>query len=102
MLYEGLNMGNPAAYSASKGGLIQLSRWLATSMAPNVRVNSISPGGLLRGQPDKFIDKYSSKTPLGRMGNEDDIRGAIGYLASDLSKYVTGENIHVDGGWSIW
>lgn len=101
-LYEDSNMGNPAAYSASKGGLIQLSRWLATSMAPNVRVNTISPGGLLRGQPDKFIDKYSSKTPLGRMGNEDDIRGAIGYLASDLSKYVTGENIHVDGGWSIW
>jgi NAD(P)-dependent dehydrogenase (short-subunit alcohol dehydrogenase family) len=101
-LYEDLDMGNPAAYSASKAGLIQLTKWLATTMAPNVRVNSISPGGILRGQPDKFIERYSSKTPLGRMASEDDLRGSIGYLASNLSKYVTGQNIHVDGGWSSW
>ena len=53
-LYEGTAMGNPAAYGASKGGLLQLTRWLATTMAPTVRVNSITPGGLWRNQPDEF------------------------------------------------
>jgi NAD(P)-dependent dehydrogenase (short-subunit alcohol dehydrogenase family) len=65
-------------------------------------VNTISPGGIYRGQPDNFVERYASKTPLGRMATEDDIRGAIGYLASDLSKYVTGQNLHIDGGWSAW
>ncbi len=101
-LYEGTKLANPAAYSASKGGLVQLSRWLATTIAPKIRVNTISPGGIYRGQPDNFVERYASKTPLGRMATEDDIRGAIGYLASDLSKYVTGQNLHIDGGWSAW
>lgn len=101
-LYEGTTMGNPAAYAASKGGLIQLTRWLATTLAPDIRVNSISPGGVTRGQPQKFIDRYSERTPLGRMATEDDYRGAIAYLASDLSSYVTGQNLAVDGGWGVW
>lgn len=101
-LYEGTNMGNPAAYGASKGGLIQLTRWLATTIAPNVRVNAISPGGIFRHQPDKFVTRYNSRTPLGRMATEDDFRGVVAYLASDLSKYVTGQNVAVDGGWGIW
>ena len=62
-LYEGANMGNPAAYGVSKGGLIQLTRWLATTIAPDVRVNSISPGGIYRGQPEEFVSKYSNRTP---------------------------------------
>jgi len=99
-LYEDTNMGNPAAYSASKGGLIQLTKWLAVNMAPSVRVNSISPGGIERDQPKAFIEKYQAKTPLGRMGSEEDLKGSIIFLASDLSKYVTGQNIIVDGGWS--
>jgi len=101
-LYEGTEMGNPAAYAASKGGLIQLTRWLATTLAPQVRVNTISPGGVLRNQSKVFIDRYESRTPLGRMGVEDDFRGAIAYLSSDLSGYVTGHNLKVDGGWGIW
>lgn len=101
-LYEGTAMGNPAAYSASKGGLIQLSRWLATTMAPHVRVNAISPGGIFRNQPQLFVDRYIAKTPLKRMANEDDFRGAIAYLASDLSKYVTGHNLVIDGGFCSW
>ena len=99
-LYEDTSMGNPAAYSASKGGLIQLTKWLAVNMAPSVRVNSISPGGIERNQPKAFIEKYQAKTPLGRMGSEEDLKGSIIFLASDLSKYVTGQNIIVDGGWS--
>ena len=95
-------MGNPAAYAASKGGVVQLSRWLSTTVAPDVRVNTVSPGGIRRNQPESFINKYEAKTPLGRMGTEEDFVGIIGYLASDLSSYVTGQNILVDGGWSVW
>jgi len=101
-LYEGTEMGNPAAYAASKGGLVQLTRWLATTLAPDVRVNTISPGGVFRNQTDVFVKRYESRTPLGRMATEEDFKGAIAYLASDLSAYVTGENLMVDGGWSVW
>jgi NAD(P)-dependent dehydrogenase (short-subunit alcohol dehydrogenase family) len=101
-LYEDTNMSNPAAYGASKGGLIQLTRWLATTIAPEVRVNSISPGGIFRNQPELFVKRYLEKTPLRRMASEDDIRGAIAFLASDMSRYVTGQNLVVDGGWGTW
>jgi len=98
-LYEDTNMGNPAGYSASKGGLIQLTKWLSTTVAPNIRVNSISPGGVRRNQPNAFVERYKSKTPLKRMATEEDFKGVIAYLASDLSSYVTGQNIVIDGGW---
>jgi NAD(P)-dependent dehydrogenase (short-subunit alcohol dehydrogenase family) len=101
-LYEGTSMGNPVAYAAAKGGLTQMTRWLATSLAPDVRVNCISPGGVWREQPEKFHKRYIAKTPLQRMASEDDLKGAIIYLASDLSKYVTGQNLVVDGGWTVW
>ncbi len=101
-LYENTAMGNPAAYAASKGGVIQLTRWLSTTLAPHIRVNAISPGGLKRGQPDVFQKKYITRTPLGRMGTEEDFKGITAYLASDLSLYVTGQNIMVDGGWTAW
>jgi NAD(P)-dependent dehydrogenase (short-subunit alcohol dehydrogenase family) len=101
-LYEGTSMGNPAAYAASKGGLVQLTRWLATTLAPDVRVNTISPGGVFRNQPDAFVKRYEAKTPLGRMATEEDFSGAVAYLASDLSAYVTGINLKVDGGWAAW
>ena len=101
-LYRDTTMGNPAAYAASKGGLVQLTRWLATTLAPAVRVNSISPGGVFRSQPEIFVERYKKRTPLGRMATEDDFRGAIAYLASDLAAYVTGQNLAVDGGWGVW
>jgi NAD(P)-dependent dehydrogenase (short-subunit alcohol dehydrogenase family) len=101
-LYEDTEMGNPAAYAASKGGLIQLTRWLATTMAPDVRVNAIAPGGVFRNQPEAFVRRYEARTPLRRMAREDDFRGAVGFLASDLSAYVTGQVLAVDGGWGIW
>jgi NAD(P)-dependent dehydrogenase (short-subunit alcohol dehydrogenase family) len=101
-LYEGTNMGNPAAYAASKAGLIQLTRWMATTIAPTIRVNAISPGGISRNQPREFTEKYELRTPLARMATEDDFRGAIAFLATDLSRYVTGQNLIIDGGWGIW
>jgi NAD(P)-dependent dehydrogenase (short-subunit alcohol dehydrogenase family) len=101
-LYEGTQMGNPAAYAASKGGLIQLTRWLSTTLAPIIRVNAISPGGVFRNQPKSFIEQYEARTPLQRMATEDDFIGAVSFLATDLSRYVTGQSICVDGGWGVW
>lgn len=101
-LYEDTGMSNPAAYGASKGGLLQLTRWLATTVAPAVRVNAISPGGIGRGQPSAFVGRYERRTPLGRMATEDDFCGAIAFLASDMSAYMTGQNLFIDGGWGVW
>lgn len=101
-LYAGTDMANPAAYGVSKGGVIQLTRWLSTTLAPNVRVNAISPGGVARGQPKSFVERYVARTPLKRMATEADFSGAIAYLASDLSAYVTGQVLAVDGGWGAW
>jgi NAD(P)-dependent dehydrogenase (short-subunit alcohol dehydrogenase family) len=95
-------MANPAAYGASKGGLVQLARYFATALAPEVRVNALTPGGVWRGQPDVFHQRYRARTPLGRMAAEEDLKGAALFLGSDLSAYVTGHNLVVDGGWTAW
>lgn len=101
-VYEGTDMGNSAAYAVTKGGVIQMARWFATTLAPQVRVNSLSPGGVERGQPAPFVDRYAARTPMGRMAVEEDYKGAIVYLVSDLSRYVTGHDLVVDGGWTAW
>lgn len=101
-LYEEAEMGNPAAYAATKGGLIQLTRWLATTIAPRVRVNAISPGGIFRNQSQFFVDRYNRRTPMARMATEQDFKGAIAFLSSDLSSYVTGHILEVNGGWGTW
>jgi NAD(P)-dependent dehydrogenase (short-subunit alcohol dehydrogenase family) len=101
-LYAQTPMNNPVGYGASKGGLLALTRYLSTVLAPRVRVNAISPGGVLRGQPQAFQDRYVARTPLARMAVEEDVKGAVAYLASDLSAYVTGHNLLVDGGWTAW
>jgi NAD(P)-dependent dehydrogenase (short-subunit alcohol dehydrogenase family) len=100
-IYEGTPMTMPVAYSAIKGGVIAFSKYIATYYAKNnIRVNSISPGGVFDKQPDIFVKKYTAKTPLGRMGIPKDMVGAVLYLASDASLYVTGHNLIVDGGWT--
>lgn len=103
-LYNGIDCVSqaPAGYSASKGGVVQLTRHLAAIMGPKIRVNSIIPGGLLRGQPREFVRRYSDRTMLGRMGTEDDLRGAICFLTTDMSSYVTGMSVVVDGGYTAW
>lgn len=99
-LYSGTHMGNPAAYGVAKAGLEQLARWLASTLAPNVRVNAVAPGGVFRGQPRKFVDNYVSRVPLGRMATETDLVGAIMFLLSNDSAYITGQVLTVDGGYS--
>ena len=101
-IYEQTEMSNPAGYAASKGGVIQLTRWLATSYAPRIRVNAISPGGIFRHQPKAFVQQYANRTPLCRMATESDFKGAFAFLASDASEYMTGQVLTIDGGWSAW
>lgn len=101
-LYEGTKMGNPAAYAASKGGLNQFTKWASTVLSPEIRVNTITPGGVARNQDPAFTARYITRTPMQRMATEEDFKGAVVYLATNLSAYVTGQNIIVDGGWSVW
>ena len=91
-------MGVSAGYAASKGGVIALTKYFASLYAPKIRVNCVTPGGIFDNQDENFVKKYSSKTMLGRMANKNEISGTLLYLASDLSSYVTGANIVIDGG----
>jgi NAD(P)-dependent dehydrogenase (short-subunit alcohol dehydrogenase family) len=101
--YMGRAINTPAVYSASKAAVIGLTKYLATYWADkNIRVNCIIPGGAESGQNDTFKEKYSNRVPLGRMAQPEEMVGALLYLASNASSYVTGQNIIIDGGWSAW
>lgn len=101
--YLGRKINTPAIYSASKAGLWGLTRYLATYWGHRgVRVNAVTPGGVYSGQNETFVRNYSSKVPLGRMASEQDMAHAMQYLCSEASRYVTGHNLVVDGGWTAW
>lgn len=100
-IYKNTKLGNPAAYSTSKAALIYFSKWLATTLAPKIRVNCISPGGIFRNQEKKFVKSYINTVPLKRMANEEDIINSILFLTSPMSSYITGHNLIVDGGKTI-
>ncbi|TES93613.1 MAG: SDR family oxidoreductase [Promethearchaeota archaeon] len=102
-IYEGTEMTTPVEYAAIKGAIINLTKYLASYLGKyNIRVNCISPGGIFNNQPESFVKKYSQKVLLGkRMANVDDLIEALLFLLSDGSKYITGQNIVVDGGWSL-
>jgi NAD(P)-dependent dehydrogenase (short-subunit alcohol dehydrogenase family) len=101
--YLGREINTPAVYSASKAGVIGLTRHLATYWADKgIRVNTLTPGGTESGQNDEFKNRYSARIPMGRMANAEEMVGALIYLASDASSYVTGQNIIIDGGLNAW
>jgi CMP-N-acetylneuraminic acid synthetase/NAD(P)-dependent dehydrogenase (short-subunit alcohol dehydrogenase family) len=98
-LYEDTAMKSPIAYSISKAGLNIMTKYLASWYgSSNLCINSIVLGGIFRNQDTKFVERYNNKTPLGRMGTEDDIKGIISFLSSNLSNYITGQEFVVDGG----
>jgi NAD(P)-dependent dehydrogenase (short-subunit alcohol dehydrogenase family) len=100
-LYEEYGGTSPAAYSAIKGGLINFTRYLASYYGrKNIRVNCVSPGGIFDHQHPSFISRYEAKVPMGRLGNPDDIAPAVSFLLSDEARYITGQNLIVDGGWT--
>ena len=104
---EGLKPENqpvkPVTYSVIKHGLIGLTKYLATYWKDaNIRCNALSPGGIYNGQSKEFVDSLISRIPMGRMANIEEYKASVIYLCSDASSYMTGQNIVIDGGRTIW
>ena len=102
--YKGVNFNTPISYSVAKSGIISMTKYLATYWAKKgIRVNCVSPTGVKKQKQDKqFVKQLSERIPLGRMAKSDELNGAIIYLCSNASSYVTGHNLVVDGGRTIW
>lgn len=100
-IYEGTEIEPPAAYSAIKGGIIAFTRYLASAYGKhNIRINCVSPGGIFDNQNSLFVLNYTKRVPMRRMGRPDDIAPVVDFLLSEDSKYITGQNLIVDGGYT--
>jgi NAD(P)-dependent dehydrogenase (short-subunit alcohol dehydrogenase family) len=100
-LYAGTDMVQPPTYNFMKAGMINFTRYLACYYGrAGIRANCLSPGGYFNEQPPAFVERYCQRVPLGRMMGHEDLQGAVVFLASDASAYVTGANLMVDGGWT--
>jgi NAD(P)-dependent dehydrogenase (short-subunit alcohol dehydrogenase family) len=101
-IYEGQPFKSLPGYSASKSGVIGLTKWLSTWWGGKIRVNCVTPGGVFNEHNEEFIKAYSNRVPMGRMADRKELFGIILYLLSDSSSYVTGQNFIIDGGYTAW
>lgn len=102
-IYGSSGRNSSEIYGATKAGIIHTTKYLAAYLAPhNILVNAVSPGGVFNHQDPYFVERYTKKTPLARMAEPSDLTGAILFLASDEARYITGQNIAVDGGFTVW
>ena len=105
-IYDGKEFANPPSYGAAKAGVIQFTKYLASFLSPyGIRVNALSPGAFPHPPTQKhegFMQKLGSKNPMNRIGQPEELKGAVALLCSDAGSYITGQNVCVDGGWAIW
>jgi len=105
-IYDGKEFANPPSYGAAKAGVIQFTKYLASFLSPyGIRVNALSPGAYphpLTQKHEGFMQRLASKNPMNRIGQPEDLKGAVALLCSDAGSYITGQNLCVDGGWAIW
>jgi gluconate 5-dehydrogenase len=105
-IYDGKEFANPPSYGAAKAGVIQFTKYLASFLSPyGIRVNALSPGAFPHPPTQKhegFMQKLGSKNPMNRIGQPEELKGAVALLCSDAGSYITGQNLCVDGGWAIW
>lgn len=105
-MYDGERFANPPSYGAAKAGVLQFTRYLASFLSPHgIRVNAISPGAFPHPptqQHEDFMQRLASKNPLNRIGQPEELKGAVALLCSNAGSYITGQNVCVDGGWAIW
>jgi len=105
-IYDGKEFANPPSYGAAKAGVIQFTKYLASFLSPyGIRVNALSPGAFPHPptqKHEKFMQMLGSKNPMNRIGQPDELKGAVALLCSDAGSYITGQNLCVDGGWAIW
>jgi NAD(P)-dependent dehydrogenase (short-subunit alcohol dehydrogenase family) len=101
-IYTGTEMTSPVEYAAIKGAVINFTRYLASYLGRyGIRANVLSPGGVFDDQDERFVEQYESRTPLSRMADPEDLKGPIVYLSADSSRYMTGQNLIIDGGWTV-
>jgi gluconate 5-dehydrogenase len=105
-IYDGKEFANPPSYGAAKAGVIQFTKYLASFLSPDgIRVNALSPGAFPHPptqEHKEFMQRLASKNPMNRVGQPEELKGAVALLCSDAGSYITGQNICVDGGWAIW
>jgi NAD(P)-dependent dehydrogenase (short-subunit alcohol dehydrogenase family) len=105
-IYDGKEFANPPSYGAAKAGVIQFTKYLASFLSPHgIRVNALSPGAFPHPPTQKheeFMQRLASKNPMNRIGQPEELKGAVALLCSDAGSYITGQNLCVDGGWATW